>query len=147
MIRTQHFNAPAEAIDHFNSPANASLRLVSLLPAEGGTCTAIYDDAPATALEEERLRVLEERILATWQFDDDTKMSIGVPRSIVGEDVVPLSIVNNRLRGSVCFRGMDTPSRAAWIRGNAPAVGCTLLSPAEAQRHYGCGAELLRIEA
>ena len=146
MIQTQPFDTPAAAAAFFNAPANAALRLVNLLPAEGGTCTAIYDDAPATALEEERLRVLEERILATWQFDDDTKRSIGMSRAIVGANVVPLSIVSNRLRGSTCFRGMDTPTRATWIRDNAPAVGCTLLSSEEAKSLYGCGAELLRID-
>lgn len=144
MIHTETFDTPAAAIDYFNAPANSHLRMVSLLPpTSGGSYTALYE----TTLDGDRLRALDERIMGLWQLDDDTKTSLGVSRSILAENVVPLSIVNNKLRGYACFQGMDTPARAAWIRDNAPAVRCSLLSRHEARAKHGCAVELLVIEA
>jgi len=150
MIHTAPFPTAAAAVDHFNAPANAALRLVSVLPPpHGGTdFTAIYDDAPASDSPEAlRLALLEERVLTLWQLDAPAKRSLSFPPSILDEPLVPLAIVANKFVHLALFREMDTPARRQWVRDNLAAVGFSHVSKDEAREHYGCGAELIRIEA
>jgi hypothetical protein len=53
----------------------------------------------------------------------------------------------NKLLHLAAFREMDTPARRQWIKDNLAAVGCAYVPPDEAREHYGCWAELIRIEA
>lgn len=147
---TQQFPTLPAAVAHFNAPANAALRLVSVLPPDATTrgFTALYETLPdpVAELETERQRLLEERVLALVQLDDDRKRGHNFPESIIDELLVPLSIVNNKLGQLAAFKGMDNATRAQWIRVNVAAVGCAYVSSDEARTSYRCAAELIRLE-
>ena len=151
MILTATFQTPAAAVDHFNAPANAALRLVSILPPINGRTdyTAVYDDRGPIASDTDplRLQLLEERVLTLWQLDAPAKRGLSFPPSILDKPLVPLAIVANKLLHLTAFRSLDTPARRAWIMANLAAVGCSYLSKEDAREHYNCGAELIRIEA
>lgn len=151
MILTAPFQTPAAVAEFFNAPANAALRLVSVLPdARTATVTAVYETPPdpAAELEEERRRLLEERVLALVALDDDKKRTANFPKGVVAEDgiSVPLAIVSNRLCQLAAFKALDNAARARWVRDNAPALGFALIPAEEARARYGCNAELLRLE-
>jgi hypothetical protein len=149
MIHTAPFPTPADLAEFFNAPANATLRLVSVLPdLKAGTLTAIYETPPDpdAELEEERQRMLEERVLALIGMDDDKKRGANFPKAAILDGLsVPLSIVSNRLGQVAAFRALDNTARARWVRENAPAVGCAYISAEEARTHHGCAAELVRL--
>jgi hypothetical protein len=151
MIHTAPFQSPAAVAEFFNAPANAALRLISVLPdAKTSTLTALYESPPdpAVELEEERQRLLEDKVLALVQLDDDKKHSANFPKGAVRDGLsVPLSIVSNRLGQLVAFKGLDNAARARWVEANAPAVGCTYLPADEARAHHSCAVGLIRLEA
>lgn len=149
MIATKTFPAPAAVAAFFNHPDNAGLRLVSVLPpSDSPDYTALYEtpEPPTLDLEKERLRLLDERIMALWQLDNARKRGFNFPESILDEDLIPLSILNNRLGQLAAFKGLATPERAWWIRENLANVACTLVSADEAREKHGCAAELIQIE-
>lgn len=96
--------------------------------------------------ETERLRLLEAKITALWQAPAERKRGMNYPEAIIGEPIVPLSVVANRLTSLVPFRGMTPRARAEWVRDHLDIVGCTYLNRHEARVEYGCAAELIRIE-
>lgn len=150
MILTAPFQTPAAVAEFFNAPANAALRLVSVLPdARTATVTAIYETPPdpAAELEDERRRLLEERVLVLINLDDDKKRTANFPKGVIEDGIgVPLAIVNNRLCQLAAFKALDNAARARWVRENAPAVRFALVPTEEARARYGCAAELLRLE-
>lgn len=153
MILTQTFDTPAEAIDYFNAPANAALRLVSLLPPlppDNGTgFMAIYDNGPQprdVTLEEDRLMALDDKIISLWHAPAERKEGMNFPRAIIHESLVPLSIVSNRLRTHKAFAALSNDERTEWIRESLDAVGCAYVSGQEAREKHGCAAELVWIK-
>lgn len=148
MILTQQFPTPAAAAEWFNAPANAALRLVSVLPPEyshpAPAYTALYEERDP--VEEARRELLEGRIVALVQLDDGRKRKAHFPEPIFAELLVPLSIVSNRLGQLVTFQEMSLAERARWIRENLAAVNCTLVTAEEAKAQYGCRVELVRLE-
>jgi hypothetical protein len=148
MILTAPFNTPAAVADYFNT--HAALRLVSVLPCpRTATFTAIYETPPDPIAEREatRIRLLEEKLLALIDLDDDKKAKANFPKGVIEDGIsVPLNTANNRLCQLVAFKSLDLAARAAWIRANAPAVGCVVIPAEEARARHGCNVELLRLE-
>lgn len=150
MILTKVFDAIPAVTEHFNAPANAALRLVSVLPPDARTqgFTALYETPPdpVAELETERRELLEAKVLALIQLDDERKAKANFPRVVIEDGLsVPLAIVSNRLGQIATFKALDNADRAQWIRAHAPAAGFTVISPDEAREFYGCAAELVRL--
>lgn len=151
MIHTAPFLTPAAVAEFFNAPANATLRLVSVLPADAPArgFTALYETPPdpLAELEEERLRHLEEKALALIALDDKRKAKANFPRGVIEDSLsAPLAIVSNRLGQLAAFQDMTNAERARWVEANAPAVGFRYIGKDEAKEQYGCASELLRLE-
>jgi len=148
MIHTAPFPTVAAATEFFNRPDHATLRLVSVLPADAPAqgFTAIFETPPAE-LEERRRGLLEERVLALIALDDDKKRSANFPKGVIEDGIsVPLAIVSNRMVQLAAFKTLDNAARARWVKANAPAVGCVFIPANEARTRYGCNADLLRLE-
>lgn len=105
------------------------------------------DDMRQLLLDDQRRTLLEERVLLLWQLDAPAKRGLTFPPSILDEPLVPLAIVVNKLLHLAAFREMDTPARRQWVLDNLATVGCSYVPKDEARENYGCGADLIRIEA
>jgi hypothetical protein len=111
--------------------------------------TALYEvlPSPAEAQEEERQRLLEDRVMALIALEDSKKRNANFPKAAIQDGlIVPLAIASNRLSQLAAFRGLDNAERALWVQANAPAIGFTYLTAQEAKTRYGCNSELLRLE-
>lgn len=147
MIRTSTFHTPDAAAAFFNAPANSHLRLVSVLP-QGPNYTALYETPPdpSAELEAERLRLLEERVLALIGLDDDGKRKLNFPKGAILDGLsAPVSILSNKLSHMAAYKDLDNHRRAAWITAAAAAVGCAYVTADEAKERYGCKVELVRL--
>ena len=98
------------------------------------------------SVEEERLRLLDKHFVALAYAPASSKARMNFPRSVQHADLVPLSILNNRLSAAVAFRGMDKEERAAWIRENVDAVGCAIVPASEARELHGTRVDLVKVE-
>lgn len=146
MIQITQFPTLLDAVTFFNAPANATARLISVLPPQDGLSYIAVYEIPGEAtfrLHEERIRVLSERMNYLIKASSYTKRALGFPAVVLDQDVVPLSALNNKLNPYVCFKGMNTSERAEWIRTNAPAIQCSITKRGDAQELYGCSVELV----